>query len=117
MIEQELFEYLVAEVPSVDGRVYAVVAPQSPARPYIVTSKVASTRIYSHDGDSELTRELFQISCYHTGYESIKDTVEEVIDAMEDWEFRSFMVSETDTYEQDVGLFHVMLDYHVWHKL
>ncbi len=117
MIEQELYSLLSAGVASVAGRVYALYAPQIQDRPYIVTTKVASTRVYSHDGDSELTRELFQISCYHDSYNDLKLTVAEVRAAMDSWAIPAQQLNERDAHEVDVNLFSCAIDYYVWHKL
>ena len=129
-IEQALSKELLA----VDGvtdliaqRLYYVKAPQNVTKPYVVFFKASGPREYSHDGASNLARPRFQFSCFATIYyvaKQIAEAIRAVIEAFSGTmggaggvEVGScFCINESDMYEDDTRLYHVAIDYLIWHK-
>ena len=129
-IEQALSKELLA----VDGvtdliaqRLYYVKAPQNVTKPYVVFFKASGPREYSHDGASNLARPRFQFSCFATTYyvaKQIAEAIRAVIEAFSGTmggaggvEVGScFCINESDIYEDNTQLFHVAVDYLIWHK-
>lgn len=126
-IEQAILKELLADsgiTGFIGERLYYVVAPQDVSNPYIVFSKVSGPREYSHDGASNLARPRFQFSCFATTYYEAKQIAEAIRSAIEAFsgtmggaggvEVGScFCVNETDIHDV---LFHVAVDYLIWHK-
>ncbi len=111
----------------ISTRLYYVRAPQNVTKPYVVFFKVSSPREYSHDGASELARPRFQFSCFATTYYEAKQITEAIRVTIEAFsgimggdggvEVGScFCINESDIYEEDTQLFHVAVDYLIYHK-
>lgn len=129
-IEQAILNELLDDSTVTDlvGRkLYYVTAPQDVVAPYVVFFKVSGPRVYSHDGASQLANPRFQFSCFATTYYEAKQIVEAIRDALEAFsgtmggdsgtEVGScFLVNETDIYEADTRLFHIAVDYLIWHE-
>jgi hypothetical protein len=105
-------------------RLYYVTAPQDVAAPYIVFFKVAASREHSHSGPSGLARALFQFSVFGATYTESKlivaqlqlalDGKNEVIGGSGGVRAVILNDNETDLYED--SLFHIAVDYIVWHE-
>jgi len=129
-IEQAIKKELMAASGVTDligERLYYVRAPQDVTKPYVVFFKVSGSREYSHDGASELANPRFQFSCFATTYYEAKQTVNAIRVAIEAFsgtmggdggvEVGScFCINESDIYEEDTRLFHVAVDYLIYHK-
>jgi len=129
-IEQAIKKELLADsgIKSLIGeRLYYVKAPQDVAKPYVVFLKASGPREYSHDGASKLARPRFQFSCFAMTYYEAKQIAEAIRAAIEAFsgtmggtggvEVGScFCINESDIYEEDTRLFHVAVDYLIWHK-
>ena len=129
-IEQAIKRELLADsgITSLIGeRLYYVKAPQNVTKPYVVFFKASGPREYSHDGASKLARPRFQFSCFATTYDQAKQIAEAIRAAIEAFsgtmggaggvEVGScFCINESDIYEEDTRLFHVAVDYLIWHK-
>jgi len=127
-IEQAVLKELLADSGITDligERLYYVKAPQDVAKPYIVFFKVSAPREYSHDGASKLARPRFQFSCFAMTYYEAKQIAEAIRVAIEAFsgtmgtgvEVGScFCLNESDMYEEDTKLFHVAVDYLIYHK-
>lgn len=126
MIEGELYTRLTTHAGTaalVGTRVWPLVMPQGGKLPAIVYQKVSDVRVYSHDGDSDLIRSRFQVSCYAKNYDDVKALEAQVVDALSGYADRtlgtpveaSFMDMAFDDYEPDVKIYRVMVDFKVWH--
>jgi hypothetical protein len=111
----------------ISTRLYYVRAPQDVTKPYVVFFKVSGPREYSHDGASELANPRFQFSCFATTYYEAKQIVTAIRTVLEGFDGMMggdggvsvggcFCVNETDIYEDDTDLFHVAVDYLIWHE-
>lgn len=128
-IETDLYQYLAAYTglaSLVGTRIFPIVAPQSTAMPCVVFIKVSNDRKYSHGGFSGLSETRFQLSCYAEKYETDGATVgalaiaAQVTAAMEAWPGAAgiqavFADSERHIYEEETGIYHIPLDFIVWH--
>ena len=129
-IEQAVLKELLADSGVTDlisERLYYVKAPQDVVKPYVIFFKASGPREYSHDGVSALARPRFQFSCFATTYYEAKQIAEAIRAAIEAFngimggaggaEVGScFCINESDIYEDNTQLFHVAVDYLIWHK-
>ena len=117
--ETALFDKLSSGVTLVGSRIYAGVAPQGTATPFIVYSKVSAEKQYAHSGAGGLTRDRLQVSVYSTGYLAAKKVVKQVETALESWPSvqAAFKQNELDLRDEATNLFHVPVDYFIWHNI
>jgi len=129
-IEQAVLTELLADSGVTDlvgERIYYVKAPQDVGKPYVVFFKASAPREYSHDGASRLARPRFQFSCFATTYYEAKQIAEAIRAAIEAFsgtmggdggvEVGSCVcLNESDIYEENTQLFHLAIDYLIWHK-
>lgn len=129
-IEQAVLKALLADsgVTGLIGqRLYYVKAPQDVAKPYVVFFKASAPREYSHDGASGLARPRFQFSCFAMTYKKAKQIAEAIRGVIEAFsgtmggaggvEVGScFCINESDIFEDNTQLYHVAVDYLIWHK-
>jgi hypothetical protein len=135
LIEEALITHLLAQtftttyLTGTDGkkRIYPVIAPQDVATPYIVVFKVDSLPEHSHDGDSHLDNPRFQVSNFSTNYAEAKLLAALGKTALVGYSGTMggaggvdvngvFKVNETDLFEENTKLFHVAVDYKMWHR-
>jgi len=115
--ETALFQKLSSGVSLVSNRVYAGVAPQKVTTPYIVFSKISAGRQYTHSESGGLSRDRVQVSVFSTGYLTAKGVVAQVVTALEGFAQAGFKENEIDIYESETNLFHVPVDFFIWHAL
>lgn len=130
LIEQGILNELVgtAGLTAIVGqRIYYVRAPQDVTLPYVVFFKVSGVREHSHEGASGLANPRFQISCFAETYYEAKQIAQQVQSALQGFSGTmggddgvsvngSFYVNETDIYEEGTKLYHVALDFILWHS-
>ena len=104
---------------TVSTRIYPATAPQGVAKPYIVYRKVSANRQYAHSGQSSLTFDRVQVSVFSTEYLVAKGLVSTLFTTMEGWTGvqAAFKVNEIDFYEEDTKLYHIPVDFMIWHNL
>jgi hypothetical protein len=131
MIETSLYAYLAAYAglaALVSDRIYPVIAPQGSTKPCLVYTKIGNDRKHSMQGYSGLQETRIQISCFAELYETVgavvgaKDVAAQVVAAMEAWEGSAgiqavFPAGERDMYEPDTELYHIPLDFIIWHSV
>lgn len=129
-IEQAILKELLADsgiTGLIGERLYYVKAPQDVTSPYVVFFKASAPREYSHDGASELARPRFQFSCFAETYYQAKQIAEAIRSVIEAFSGvmggaggveigHCFCINESDIYEENTRLFHVAVDYLIWHK-
>ena len=116
-VEPAMRTYLAGANTTADN-FYLQKATQEPGKPYGVVFKVSPGKDYTHDG-SGLSQSRMQCSCFGDTYYDSKVLAGEVITAMEAWPNSEanvqavFLAGESDLKDD---LFHVALDFWVWHK-
>ncbi len=129
-IEQAILTALLADaglIAVVGERIYPVLAPQDVVKPYIVFSKISAPRDHTHDGGSGLVNARFQFSCFATTYQVAKQVAGLIQAVLQGYSGTlggaggvvvngCFYEDETDLYEPDSALFHVAVDYRLWHQ-
>jgi len=124
MIENLLYTRLstyAGLIALVSTRIYPVKAPASTLKPFIVYYKISDVRNTSHSGFSNLSMTRFQISVYSETYIAAKNIRSQVIACMENWIDRPTIqavlpAGENDIYEDDTKIFHLPLDFIIWHN-
>jgi hypothetical protein len=118
--ETALYNRLSSQLSTTVGtRIYPGIAPQNTTTPYIVYLKVSAGKEYSHGGSVGLSRDRVQVGVFSTGYLTAKSVVSKVVTAMEGSTVfqASFKANELDIYESETKMFHVPVDFFVWHNL
>jgi len=130
LIETALMTYLLAQsgiTDLVSMRIHFVIAPQAVAKPYIIITKIDSPRDHSHDGGTGLANPRFQLSIFATKYGDAKNIAAAVQSALQGYTGTMggaggvyvtavTYEDENDFYENETGLFHVAVDYKMWHE-
>jgi len=130
LIDEALITHLLAQtaITALVGRkIYPVIAPQNVVAPYIVVFKVDGPRDHSHDGASHLANPRFQLSVFSTTYSEAKAIAAALQAALEGYTGTMggaggvavngvFYENETDLYEPDTKLYHIAVDYKMWHQ-
>lgn len=108
----------------VDSRVYPIVAPQDPERPYLTYQLISRESEPTHDGPSGLDNPRLQIDTWASTYVEAGQVAKQVRAAMDgfvgtvgDVEFQaSFLDEERDLYEDATQppLYRVSQDYRGW---
>lgn len=119
-----LLAKLKSEATSAANRVYGDVAPQGATSPYIVFQQISTVDENTHDGYADLMRSRWQVACYATGATAASALAQEVVEGLRDWVsspvqacFRDGTVSgyEAGAGQYGQGLFHVIVDFLIWH--
>ena len=128
-IEVAVFQHLANNVPSVNNRVYALVAPQGAGSPYIVINKVSGVRDYTMQGESAVVTARYQFTVYALGYAAAKATTKEIQAAFSGfkgqmggaggaWVEGCFYQNEIDGFDTSLsasGYYQVITDYLIKH--
>ena len=119
-----LLAKLKTSATSASNRVYGDVAPQGATAPYIVFQLISTVDENTHNGYADLMRSRWQVACYATGATAAQTLADEVVDGLRDWVsspvqacFRDGSVSgyESGAGVYGQGLFHVIVDWLIWH--
>ena len=130
LIEQALMTLLnaTAALTAVTStRIYFVKSPQDVTAPYVVVSKISSVRQHDHDGAAGLAQARFQFSCFATTYTVVKTMAAAIQSALQGYSGTmggaggvtvngAFYEDETDFWEEESKLYHLALDFLLWHK-
>lgn len=130
IIEQAIITALLADsalIAVVGQRIYPVLAPQDIEAPYVVINKISGPRNHSMGGSSHLVNPRFQFSCFATTYAVAKQVSGLIQTVLQGYSGTlggvggvavngCFYEDETDMYEDDTKLFHVALDFKLWHE-
>jgi len=112
----------------INKRVYPLVMPQAEGLekklPCIVYQKITGRHIYSHGGESNLTRSRYQFSCYAKTHVSAWNVTRQLQAALSAWSdmtvtpavFVCFLEMEMDLYDSTIETFRVIADYAIWHE-
>ena len=111
MIEETLFTTLSALA---GGRVYPLIAPDSPIKPFIIYQNIANTPEVTLANGVPISNTRMQIDCYDKTYAAVKAFAAAVQAAMTSATFTNVPLMNQDLYEQEVKLYRVQLDFSIW---
>jgi hypothetical protein len=112
MIEETLQATLSALV---GGRVYPMVAPDSPTKPYIIYQNIANSPNNTLADGVPINNTRMQIDCYDITYANVKNLSASISAAMAAASFSNILTMNQDLYEQDPMLYRVQQDYSIWY--
>lgn len=120
MIETEIYAYLSSNnaiTALVGNRIYPLILPQNYTLPAITYTKISGQRVNAKDGQTGLANPRFQFSCWAKTYLEAKKVADVVRIAMNVFpNGTTYMQDEQDFYEPDTGLYHVPVDFIIWHN-
>jgi hypothetical protein len=121
-IEETIFTRLSTHaglVALVGVRIYPLVAPEGVTKPFVIYQKISTGTVHAMSADPSLESPRFQVSAYGDTYASAKTVVAQILDALRDYTNatiqRSFYENSSDFYEPETSLYHVPVDFVVWH--
>jgi hypothetical protein len=111
----------------VSTRIYFVKAPQDVTNPYVVVSKISGVREHAHEGASGLAHPRFQCSVFATTYKEAKSIAVQIQTALQGHSGTIggaggvevngiFYDDEVDFWEEEHGLYHIAMDFRIWHN-
>jgi hypothetical protein len=129
VIEEALFSYLSGHAgltALVANRIYPLVMPQGTTLPAVTFSKVSGPRVHAMQQDAGLAYPRFQVSCWGATYKQAKEVAGQVRAALQDFKGTMggpggvvvsgvFIQDENDLYEPNTQIYHVALDFVIWH--
>lgn len=113
-IEADLFT-LLSSGTDAGSRVYPLVAPDSPVKPYLVYQRIFGNSENLMRGQAGIINTRFQIDCYADTFLAARVLFNQVDTKFSGWAIQNVSISNLDLYEQDVKLYRVTADYSVWH--
>lgn len=130
VIEEALYTYLSSHTGLtvlVSNRIYPVVMPQGTTLPAVTFSKVSGPRVHAMNRDAGLAHPRFQVSCWGATYKQAKDVAAQVRAALQDFKGTMggaggvvvsgvFIQDENDLYEPGTHVYHIALDFIIWHE-
>ena len=129
LIEEAIYSYLSGHaglIALVGTRIYPLVMPQNTILSAVTFSKVSGPRVHAMQQDAGLAYPRFQVSCWGATYKSAKDVAAQVRAALQDFKGTMggvggvavsgvFIQDENDLYEPGTQVYHVALDFTIWH--
>ncbi len=115
MIQEDLESMLLSAMPTVP--VYAQIAKQNSALPYIVYQRVISSveNTLTGNGTPPINNTRMQLDVWSQSYASVQAAAAALRAAMLAWGVQNLNLGEQDFYEADKKMHRVMLDYSIWH--
>jgi len=110
MIEVDISQHLITEVPSVEGRVFANVIAQDTVKPVIVYTIVGEYVSGSCQSDSNYRE--WDVTLYTEGYEEGKIIKNEVIAALKSCSHNVKGIVVEDAFETQAELFSQIITFH-----
>lgn len=112
MVEQSLFSLLNGLV---GGRMYPLVAPDSPVAPFIVYQNINNSPEVCLDGNIPISNTRMQIDIYDKSYAGVKAIKAAMDAAMQGASLRNVPLNGNDFFEPSVKLYRVQQDYSIWY--
>ncbi len=97
------------------GRVYPLVAPDSPIKPYIVYQNIANSPENTLANGVPINNTRMQIDCYDLTYAGVKTLSAALVTTMAAASFTNIQTMNQDLYEPEVKLFRIQFDYSIWY--
>lgn len=128
-IEEAIYSYLSGHAgltALVSNRIYPLVMPQNTILPAVTFSKVSGPRVHAMQKDTGMAYPRFQVSCWGSTYKQAKEVAAQVRAALQDYKGTMggaggvvvggvFIQDENDLYEPGTQVYHVALDFIIWH--
>ena len=111
MIERDLYQHLVNNVPLVSGRVYQLTFPQNVVKPAILIAFVSDGSIQREGFVSLGGRKRIQIDIYDKGFYDCKSVKDEVLAALATFTPAPQNINAQSVYEKEVFLYRDILDF------
>lgn len=100
---------------------------QGTAFPALTCQKISGPRVASKDGPAGLAHPRMQVSCWAKSYADAKAVAEQVRLALEGFSGImggaggikvdiTLLENEVDFYEPETGIYHVPVDFLIWHR-
>lgn len=123
-IEEVLCARLIAQVPSVSGRVYPVQADQDTAYPFLTYSQVDDQSFRAFGVMVDVIKARFQVSAWGKSYADAKVAADETITAFELYHATVSGLevldvvkdSEHDMFDTEALVYHTAVDFFVTHR-
>jgi len=112
MIEQSVWTALSGLA---GGRVYAMIAPDTPTAPFIVYQNIANKPEVTLANGTPINNTRIQIDAYAKTYAGAKALADLVTAAMAAASFTSIPILNTDGYEPETKLFRMIQDFSLWY--
>jgi len=117
-LESKLYTLLsgdAAVIGIASTRIYPMIAPQKADKPYVTYQRIASGRVYSMSGYSNLENPIMQVDCWSSDYDTGKELSEAVIDAMRG--SGTFGIGDDNPREShEDDMFRFSIDFSVWNQ-
>lgn len=129
-IEAAVIQHLLAHpgvAALVGDRIYPMRLPQRPTYPALTCQKVSGPRVTAKDGPAGLAQARMQVSCWAKSYPDAKAVAEQVRRALAGFSGvmggaggvkveMTQLENEVDMYEPETGIYHVPVDFVIWHR-
>ena len=129
-LEEALFSYLKSFsglAALVGTRLYPSLMPQNVKLPAVSFQRISTIEEYHLGGSANLVHPLFQFSCWAQKYSEAKAVAAQIRQALNVYTgtmggvdgveiYGSFRENELDFYDAAAGLYHVPVDFRIWHK-
>lgn len=129
VIEEGLYNHLsnhAGLTALVGTQIYPIVIPQGKTPPMVTFQKINGPRVHAMQQDAGMAYPRFQVSCWGMTYKSAKDVAAQVRAALQDFKGTMggvggvvvsgvFIEDENDLYEPGTQVYHVALDFIIWH--
>ncbi|MFA5170423.1 MAG: DUF3168 domain-containing protein [Sulfuriferula sp.] len=99
----------------VGGRVYPLVAPDSPVKPYIIYQNIANSPNNTLADGVPINNTRMQIDCYDVTYAGVKNLAAGIIAAMATASFTNILTMNQDLFEPDPKLYRIQHDFSIWY--
>lgn len=119
MIELDLLNHLLDNqdlAAVIDERIYPNIAPSTAVSPFVVFTVVSDTDENSIQGDNYSNNVLFQIDCYASNYEQVKNLKSLAKDAVYSFDYQPFNFNSRDGYESETKLHRQLLEFKINNK-
>lgn len=105
---------LLTNATAAGARVTQMLAMSPVVTPYITYQRVSANSENVLSGSSGLTNTRMQIDVYSPSYAEAASIAAQVDALMAAWAVQNVSLPTQDTYESDVKLFRVTLEYSIW---
>lgn len=123
MIEDELANWLFANIALAVGGVWNTKLPQDPTFPAITVRKISGPRLQSHDGPSGTAYPRIEIGCWSDDYGDAHELATEVRQDLDGFTGAmgaifvqaAILKGERDIHYPDTDFYQVPVEFIIWH--
>jgi hypothetical protein len=110
-VENALYDALA---PIFTGRFHPMVIPKDGTYPAARYQRIGTQMINTLCGRSNLENPQYQVDIFAADMRTLLQLEEDVIDAMDDFEYPSVLVSRLDGYEEEQKMYRRILTFSIW---